>query len=118
MVVGAQIGPADIAELCRRTRALLEEADAQVVTCDVGAVDPDIATLDVLARLKLVAGRFGASLRVVNAGVGVHLLVALAGLDEVIRLEDRSGLEPQRQPEHREQAGGIQKEVQPDNPPV
>lgn len=118
MVVGAQVGPTDIAELCRRTRALLEEGDAQVVTCDVGAVDPDIATLDVLARLQLLASRFGASLRVVNANAGLHLLVCLAGLDEVIRLEDRSGLEPQGQTEHREQVGGIQKEIQPDNLPV
>jgi hypothetical protein len=56
-----------------------------------GLVEPDVGTVETLARLQLTAGRFGRALRF-RAGAGgtgrrLRELVALAGLDAVLPLD-------------------------------
>jgi anti-anti-sigma regulatory factor len=61
-------------------------------------------TLDALARLVLSARRRGLELRVVAAPPALRELVALAGLDDAL------GLEPERQPEEREEPLRVEEE--------
>jgi anti-anti-sigma regulatory factor len=61
------------------------------IVCDVGAVtDPCVATVDVLARLALVARRAGAELELVDVSDAVRALLDLAGFDERLRPLPRS----------------------------
>ena len=84
--------------------------------CDVAVlVDPDVATLDALARLALEVRRAGARIRLSRASPGLRGLVALAGLGEVLPCAE-SGLEPERQPEHREEARRVEEEGDPGDP--
>jgi anti-anti-sigma regulatory factor len=82
------------------------------IVVDASGLAPDTATVDVLARLQLAAGRLGR--RVLLRGVSADLerLIAFAGLAGVLRLE------PRRQPEQREQPLGAEEERQLPDPPV
>jgi STAS domain len=71
---------------------------------------PDVATIDALARLELTARRRGKTLRLRNASTELRELIALAGLDEVLRVE------PGRQAEQREQPIGVEEEGELDDP--
>jgi hypothetical protein len=71
----------------------------------------DLELVDALARLQLAACRCGCSVVVESAPSDVLELIELAGLSEVL------GLEPQRQPEQREERRGVEEERQlPDLP--
>jgi hypothetical protein len=72
----------------------------------------DLRTIDVLARLQLVALRHGHELRLVQASTELGELITFAGLDGVLRLE------PRRQPEEREDPVGVEEEGQLDDPAV
>jgi STAS domain len=89
-----------------------------------GIRSPDLGTLDDLARLALVARRSGRRLVLRDASPALRDLLALSGLDAVIACEPCSaggpgvGVDPVRQPEHREEARRIQEERDPaDLPP-
>jgi ABC-type transporter Mla MlaB component len=85
LVMGASIGPGDIPRLCRRARLFLEDSDAEVVVCDVGAlVDPDAVAVDALARLQLTAVRLGRRIRLRHPCAELQELVALMGLSDVL----------------------------------
>jgi hypothetical protein len=74
-----------------------------VVRCDVsGITDPDVVTLDTLARLELMARRWGARIRLVNATPALVDLIACAGLGGVLEVVG-SGVEVDGQVEEREQ---------------
>jgi hypothetical protein len=76
-----------------------------VIGCDVsGITEPDVLVLDNLARLELVARRFGATIRLRNAGDALVELIAWAGLADVLELEP-SGVEMDRQVEEGEELG-------------
>ena len=60
--------------------------------------------LDTLARLELVARRFGATIRLRNAGDALVELIAWAGLADVLEVE-QSGVEMDRQVEEGEELG-------------
>lgn len=56
-----------------------------------GLGEPDLTTVDILARLQLAAKRSGIPLRMVDASRRLLGLLALVGLDEALRPCDRSG---------------------------
>jgi hypothetical protein len=71
------------ATLAERAQATVAGSDDQVslIVCDVRAVDrPDLATIDALARLALVAKRHRARLRLRGAGRELRDLLGLTGL--------------------------------------
>lgn len=114
LVIGGPIDPADIPALCQRAEALLEGSDADLVFCDVGAVeDPDAAAVDALARLQLTAKRLGREVRLFHAGSELQELLALMGLDDVVPLCEELGVEPRGQAEEREHPLRVEEETDP-----
>jgi hypothetical protein len=79
---------------------------------DVRGLPADGATLDRLARLRLGALRTGRELRLCNASNALVALAAFAGIAEALRLE------PERQPEEREQRLRVEEEGELLDPPV
>ena len=117
VVVGGPLTPADVPRLWARVRPLLDGGHAQVVVCDLGALtDPDLGTVDALARLQLAARRAGCWLQVRDACRDLQALLALVGLGEAVPCEARSGLEPVGQAEQREQPGRVEEERDPGDP--
>jgi hypothetical protein len=82
----------------------------RLLPCQVGALEADAATLDLLARLQLSARRLGIEVRLLDASPELRELVAFAGLNGVLRLE------PKREPEEREEPFGVEEESQLDDP--
>ena len=64
----------------------------------------DLATVNLLARLQLLAKRRGARLRVRQASAGLLELIDFTGLSDVL------GVQVQRQPEEREDALRVEEE--------
>jgi len=117
LVIGGPITGADLPGLCERVRVLLEASDVDLVTCDVGAVaDPDAGTVDALARLQLTAGRLGCQVAFRNASCELLELLDLTGLRDIVPLCTELRLGSRRQAEEREQARGVEEEVEPDDP--
>jgi len=109
-----------IPALCERARRLLAGCDAGPVSCDVDALaDPDAVTIDALARLQLTALRLGYRVELQRARGPLVELLVLSGLSGVLRCAgSASGVEVRGEPEHREQALGVQEEADPDDPAV
>ena len=82
----------------------------RVVGCLAGC-GPDLALIDALARLQLVARERGSRVRVRDATAELCALVELCGLTDAL------GVEPCRQPEVGEVLGSDEV-VQPGDPPV
>jgi hypothetical protein len=80
------------------------------IDCDVGALPPDAATVDVLARLQLAARRLGREVRLRNASGELRDLIAFVGLRDVLRVE------PGWEPEEREQPLRVEEERELDDP--
>ena len=57
------------------------------IVCDVGALAPDAAAVDALARLQLNAKRRGLEIRLRHASSELQELLAFLGLDDVLRVE-------------------------------
>jgi ABC-type transporter Mla MlaB component len=105
---GAPLERDDLAALCDRVRALLEEADPGPVTCDVGRLgSPDAVTLEALARIQLAARRLGHALELRHACGELLGLLALTGLGDAL------GLEVVGEPEQREQVRRVEEEADP-----
>jgi anti-anti-sigma regulatory factor len=116
--VRSAIARAGAPALCERVRVLLATGVVQVITCDVGGlIRPDPGTVDVLARLQLTARRLGRSIRLRNPRPELRDLLGLTGLCTELPCCGGLGLEPQRQPEGREQVR-IDEEVDPGDPTV
>ena len=98
------IGPVareSIPALCERARVLLEGCEAGRVACDVGALaEPDVVTIDGLARLQLTARRLGYRVELQRACGDLEDLLVLTGLSDVLPCagpgEDASRVEPGR----------------------
>ncbi len=120
LVIGERITLDDVVALCERVRAALQEADADVVVCDVGRVtDPDLGTIGALARIQLTVRRLGCEVRLDDASPALRGLLGLAGLREVVRCAPGgSGFEARRQAEGREEASGVEEEGDPADPPA
>ena len=78
------IAPADLPGLCDRVCALLSAAAADVALCDVSTVQPDVGTVDALARLQLAARRTGCQVRLRNASPELRGLLVFMGLRDVL----------------------------------
>lgn len=117
VVIGTTIARADLPDLCKRLRLLLQHTDDVVVACDVSALTGvDAVTVDGLARLQLTARRLGCQIQLRHASCELRQLLALAGLAEVVPLE--RGLRvgwPIGQREEREQALGVEEGVEADD---
>jgi hypothetical protein len=78
---------------------------SSLIVCDASAlVDPDLGTIDALARLQLRARRIGCEIRLRHTSRELAELLAFAGLAEVLCVEVRG------QPEEREQRLGLEEE--------
>jgi ABC-type transporter Mla MlaB component len=118
LFVGGRVVRADLLHVCERLSAMLKESNAELVVCDVGAlVEYDIGTLDALARVALTARQAGRRLRLLNASSRLHELLDFAGLNEVME-PGGSGVEPSREPKERKEAGGVEEEDDPRDPPL
>ncbi|KPC80358.1 MULTISPECIES: STAS domain-containing protein [Streptomyces] len=88
LVLTGRVTRADVPGLCARLEALLSDApEAAVVDCDVGGVvHPDLALVEAVARLGLVARRAGGvELRLRNVPAELGALLDLVGLSDVVR---------------------------------
>ncbi|CAM5435882.1 STAS domain-containing protein [Streptomyces atroolivaceus] len=88
LVLTGRITRADVPALCAELEALLSGPSAvAVVDCDVGGVvRPDLALVEVVARLGLVARRAGGvELRLRNVPAELRALLDLVGLTDVVR---------------------------------
>jgi anti-anti-sigma regulatory factor len=93
--------------LCERVRTLVAGGDRRIV-CDVAALtDPDVRTVDALARLQLTAKRLGGSIRLRGTSTRLEELLALIGLGEVMPL----CVEAVGQTEEREETLGVEEEA-------
>lgn len=116
MLVGGPIALDAIPRLCERLRVFLDDSHAECVVCDVDAVGhPDAATVDALARLQLTAKRSGRQFRLRGADGELRALLALAGLRDILPPWYESVLDLQSQTEQREQAGGVEEGIEPDD---
>ncbi len=114
VVLRGPISRAEIASLCDGARALLDANDAELVVVDLdGLVDPDVVTVDAMARLQVTARRLGRGVRFRGACREVHELVALTGLGEVLHFDDGSRFEPRGETEQREHGLGVEEEGDP-----
>ncbi|RPK59479.1 hypothetical protein EES43_18460 [Streptomyces sp. ADI96-02] len=104
-------------DLCAELESLLAGpkgaalAPGAAVECDVGGVlGPDLALVEVLARLALVARRNGRTLRLRRAPPGLRALLDLVGLADAVGLTDAAGPDTAAAPRGR----GLQDRVQRD----
>jgi STAS domain len=105
------VGSADVVAACARLRAIAAGQGVEQVACDVSALAAELAAVDALARLALLARRLGCPLNVRRASPELRDLLELCGLADVLGVW-RSG----RQPEEREQPLDVQERVDPDDP--
>ncbi len=78
---------ADLPALFARTCALLGAGHIEQLRCELDGVEADAVAVDALARLALAARRHGCSTLLCGASPELIDLVALIGLDEVLRAE-------------------------------
>jgi ABC-type transporter Mla MlaB component len=111
LVIAGPIGAGDMPMLCERLRMLLVSSDAEVIVCDVRALEADAVTVDALARLQLTARRFGRRIRLHRTSRELDQLLSFVGLAEVLATGTGSGLGLERQSEEREQSRGVEERV-------
>jgi ABC-type transporter Mla MlaB component len=86
------IGRADVEAECARAEVAMRGCGASLVACDLVDVEtPSLATVEILARLSLRAGRNGQSVRIVRAPAAIRELIGLCGLAEVLPDADSGG---------------------------
>jgi len=85
--------------------------DPVVVDC-ARAPEPDLRTIDRLARLAVAARRRGRVMLLRDAGAPLIDLIAGCGLGGVLHLE------PERHAEERKQPGGVEEERDLVDPPL
>ena len=107
LVLQGPMAASDVPALCEHLASLLDASRANRVEYDCsGLTSADLCTLEALARLQLTAARHGSDMVLERAPPSLVALVAFAGLARILRL----GVEVGRQPEHREEAGGVEEE--------
>ncbi len=75
-----------------------------------GVTDPDLATVDALARLQQAARRLGRSIRLRHASREPRELLSLAGSTDVLPYGAELLVEAEWQAEEREESGGVKEE--------
>jgi hypothetical protein len=82
------------------------------LVCDATALaDPDLGTIAALARLQVAARRLHLDVVLHNPSAALVELITFVGLAEILRVE------PQGQPEQREQRLGVEEERELGDPP-
>lgn len=105
LVISNPITPRDVPELCERVHLLVSPGRA--IECDVAAlVDPDIGTVDALARVLLTVKRLGGALTLRGTSARLEELLTLTGLEEVLLRLEAVG-----EPEQREEPLGVEEEA-------
>ncbi len=84
LVIRGPLESTDLPGLIARTRALLESTSFGVLRCEVTGVAADAVAVEALARLALAARRRGCHVRLCEASTELRVLVAFAGLAEVL----------------------------------
>ena len=88
LAIRRPLAPADVPRLCEEVRRIAEETNADLIVCDLGAVDgPDVVTADALARIQLLARRVGCQLRVAHACPSLQCVLELMGLKDSVLFE-------------------------------
>ncbi|MFJ3529007.1 MULTISPECIES: STAS domain-containing protein [unclassified Streptomyces] len=92
LVVTGRVTRAGVPRLCAELEAVLAASDAAVVDCDVGGLErADLAAVEAIARLSLVARRSGGRrLRLCGTPPELRLLIDLVGLADVLALAEES----------------------------
>ncbi|MFG2675600.1 STAS domain-containing protein [Streptomyces sp. NBC_00341] len=92
LVVTGRVTRAGVPRLCAELEAVLAASDAAVVDCDVGGLErADLAAVEAIARLSLVARRSGGRrLRLCGTPPELRLLIDLVGLADVLALAEGS----------------------------
>ncbi|NED79267.1 STAS domain-containing protein [Streptomyces sp. SID11233] len=90
LVVTGRVTRAGVPRLCAELEAVLAASAAAVVDCDVGGLErADLAAVEAIARLSLVARRSGGRrLRLCGTPPELRLLMDLVGLSDVVGLAD------------------------------
>lgn len=100
----------------------IPEPDLAIVVCDVGALEADLAAVELLARLRLEARRLGCGLRLRGVSRELEQMVAFCGLRDVVPIEEAGGELFGRgdggQAEEREHPGGVEERVDAGDPPA
>ena len=101
--------------LCAGLAFALRTNPAALVVCDTAGIDdPDIPTVEALARLHLTAKRLGCRFLLSDPGAALADLLDLAGLGEVVGADEKgSALEASGEAEQREQPVGVEEERDP-----
>jgi len=85
LILTGPIAPQDIPALCRRARTLLDQSDAELVVCDVRALDrPDVVAVEALARVLLTVRRLGRRVRIRHPCRELGELLAFMGLADIL----------------------------------
>ena len=110
LALSGRIGADDTPRLCDRVREASIRRDGEPVRCDCGGIaDPDVATVDALARMALAARRLGSRLELLEAREDLRELLVLVGLAEL-------AVEVVGQAEEREIALRVEEEGDPRDP--
>ena len=117
-VIERAFGAVDARALAERLCVPLGAGNREPVLCDASAlVQPDLGTIDGLARLALATRRLGHGLRLCQASSELTGLIVLVGLAGVVPCVE-SAVKPRRQAEHREEPGGVEEEDDPADAPA
>ena len=85
LAIRGHVTRGDIPSLCKRVRLLLVNSAADLILCDVSAVEePDAVTVDALARLQLAARHYGRRVELRGVSAELKELLALTGLCDVM----------------------------------
>lgn len=82
--IDGPIARTDLSGLCERASELIEQTGAGVALCDVSEADPDVVTIDALARLQLNVRRRGCQARLCGASHELLELLDFIGLREIL----------------------------------
>jgi ABC-type transporter Mla MlaB component len=113
VTIGGPVTPGHVDGACAELRGVLIARDPERVVCDVAQVRrPDAATVDLLARLALIARRQGRQMALAGVPFELSDLLAFLGLGEIPGL----GRDPQWLPERGEDALDVEEEGDPGDP--
>jgi hypothetical protein len=105
------VSRADVKAACERLHALAGGEGIEVIACDVSELAAEVAAVDALARLALVARRLGCPLKLRQASPELCELVAFCGLSDALGVGRNGG-----EAEQREEPLDVQERVDPDDP--
>ncbi|MEV7683318.1 STAS domain-containing protein [Streptomyces sp. NPDC088341] len=84
LVIEGRLTPADVPRLCEELTARLYGTEAAEAICDVGGLGPpNLAAVEAVARLHLIARRHGCRIRLRGVGGEMRLLLDLVGLSDL-----------------------------------